>query len=44
MESATEPAPSSASWVAVAIGWALVGIPLLWGVYNTFKKAIVLFE
>ena len=44
MEASTEPKPTTGSWVMVAIAWALVGIPLLWGVYNTFTKAIVLFE
>jgi hypothetical protein len=44
MADETEPAPSSASWTAVAIAWALVGIPLLWGIYNTFKKAVALFQ
>jgi hypothetical protein len=28
----------------VAVAWTLVGIPLLWGIYNTFKKAIILFQ
>lgn len=38
----SEPAPGN--WLAVAIAWALVGIPLLWGIYNTFKKASALFQ
>lgn len=36
--------PTAASWVAVAIAWILVGIPLLWGVYMTIKKAAPLFR
>jgi hypothetical protein len=44
MESGTDPQPTTASWVMVAIAWALVGGPLLWGVYNTFQKAVILFQ
>lgn len=44
MNTETEPAPTTASWIMVAIAWTLVGIPLLWGIFNTFKKAIVLFR
>ena len=44
MAETSDPPPTSASWVMVAIAWTLVGIPLLWGIYNTFKKAIVLFQ
>jgi hypothetical protein len=44
MENGVEPRPTTASWVIVAIAWTLVGIPLLWGIFNTFKKAIVLFR
>jgi hypothetical protein len=36
--------PSGRSWVLVAVTWTLVGIPLLWGVYNTLKKALALFQ
>jgi hypothetical protein len=39
-----EPRPSRASWVMVAIAWTLVGIPLLWGIFITFQKAVVLFQ
>jgi hypothetical protein len=35
--------PSSASWLLVAIAWTLVGVPLLWGVWQTLEKARVLF-
>jgi hypothetical protein len=36
--------PSPASWFLVAIAWALVGIPLGWGIYITLEKALVLFR
>jgi hypothetical protein len=36
--------PSRASWIAVAAGWLLVGVPLLWGIFITFKKAALLFR
>jgi hypothetical protein len=39
-----EPPPSASSWVQVALGWLLVGVPLLWGIFITFKKAAVLFR
>jgi MFS family permease len=38
-------APSSeSSWLRVAVAWILVGLPLLWGVFNTIKKALALFR
>ncbi len=40
----TEPAPSPASWIQVIIAWTLVGVPLLWGIFTTFKKAAPLFK
>jgi hypothetical protein len=36
--------PSPRSWIAVALSWAAVGLPLLWGVYVTLQKAMKLFE
>jgi hypothetical protein len=36
--------PSTASWVAVALAWLIVGIPLLWGVFITLQKAAPLFR
>ncbi len=39
-----EPAPSGISWVLVGLGWILVGVPLLWGILITFRKAVVLFH
>ncbi len=44
IDPATEPAPSPTSWILVAIGWTLVGVPLAWGIYNTFAKALILFK
>jgi hypothetical protein len=35
---------SLASWTGVILAWALVSIPLLWGVWQTIKKAAVLFQ
>lgn len=32
------------SWLLVAAAWTAVGIPLLWGVWTTFKKAAQLFR
>jgi hypothetical protein len=36
--------PSLFSWVQVVAGWVLVGVPLLWGIWMTFRKAIPLFQ
>ncbi len=35
--------PSRGSWVAVAIAWTLVGIPLAWGIYRTLRTALKIF-
>ncbi|MGH3086245.1 MAG: MFS transporter small subunit [Rubrobacteraceae bacterium] len=35
--------PSSASWALVAVFWALVLIPLAWGVYRTLTSVVALF-
>ncbi len=37
-------APSPGSWVLVAVSWALVGVPLLWGIWTTLAKSAVLFR
>jgi len=37
-------APSPGSWVLVGVSWALVGIPLLWGIGTTLAKSAVLFR
>lgn len=39
-----EPPHSALSWVQVAAAWTLVGVPLLWGIFTTFKKAAPLFR
>jgi MFS family permease len=31
-------------WLAVAAAWTLVGVPLLWGVLQTIRKAALLFQ
>jgi hypothetical protein len=41
-----EPAsgPGQGGWAVVAFAWILVGVPLLWGVWNTLVKAAALFK
>ncbi|HTH64843.1 MAG TPA: hypothetical protein VL563_09150 [Gemmatimonadales bacterium] len=39
-----QPRPSPGSWVLVVIAWALVGIPLAWGVSKTLQTAVRLFR
>jgi hypothetical protein len=41
-EAAYRPAPSS--WILVVLAWLMVSIPLLWGIWQTVKKAAVLFR
>jgi hypothetical protein len=36
--------PAQASWILVAVAWALVGIPLGWGIYRTLRSALILFK
>lgn len=36
--------PSPGSWALVALAWLAVGLPLLWGIWTTLKKAVVLFR
>lgn len=45
----TDPQPGlqdhrAGSWGLVALAWLLVGVPLLWGIWNTLLKAAALFE
>jgi hypothetical protein len=41
----TPPGAEGASqWAVVALAWVLVGVPLLWGVWNTLLKAAALFR
>ena len=42
-DAANSERPSAASWVMVAIAWTLVGVPLLWGIFQTIEKARPLF-
>jgi hypothetical protein len=35
---------SGASWILVGLAWLAVGVPLLWGIWTTLKKAVVLFR
>jgi hypothetical protein len=39
-----EGATGSTSWLAVALAWVAVGAPMLWGVWMTLQKAVVLFR
>jgi hypothetical protein len=36
--------PTAASWALVVVAWIFVGVPLLWGIFITFKKAALLFR
>lgn len=36
--------PLAGSWMQVALAWLAVTIPLLWGIWQTVKKAAVLFR
>lgn len=36
--------PAASSWVIVALAWLPVTLPLLWGIWQTVKKAAVLFR
>jgi len=35
---------SAANKAKLILAWTFVGIPLLWGVYNTLAKAVLLFH
>jgi len=35
---------SSVPVIKLALSWAIVGIPLLWGVMQTLEKAMLLFQ
>ena len=35
---------SGANKVKLALAWSFVGVPLIWGVYNTLTKAALLFQ
>ena len=36
--------PAEGSWVMVVLAWLPVTLPLLWGIWQTVKKASVLFR
>jgi hypothetical protein len=36
--------PAGGSWIIVALAWLPVTLPLLWGIWQTVKKAAVLFR
>jgi hypothetical protein len=38
------PGGDAGHWGVVALAWVLVGVPLLWGVWNTLLKAAALFR
>lgn len=41
----TQPGVEGAGqWGVVVLAWVLVGVPLLWGVWNTLLKAAALFR
>lgn len=45
MANAEAPANSKGSeWALVVLAWLPVTIPLLWGIWQTVKKAAVLFR
>ena len=37
-------AGGASQWGLVVLAWVLVGVPLLWGVWNTLLKAAALFK
>jgi hypothetical protein len=38
------PKSKASEWVLVVLAWLPVTIPLLWGIWQTVKKAAVLFR
>ena len=32
------------SWAVVLLAWLLVSVPLIWGIWQTIKKAAALFR
>ncbi|MCB1441945.1 MAG: hypothetical protein KDJ72_02900 [Methyloceanibacter sp.] len=35
---------SGANKIKLVLAWTLVGVPLLWGIFNTLAKAALLFQ
>jgi len=45
MNSSNSPgSPGASQAVALLLSWIAVGIPLAWGVVETFRKALALFQ
>jgi hypothetical protein len=44
MESEPTPTPRATSTAAIIAAWAVVSIPLLWGVVQTLIKSLDLFK
>jgi hypothetical protein len=40
----TSNAGSTRTWLMLVLAWLAVGLPLLWGVGQTIKKALPLFS
>lgn len=36
--------PSTGTGVKILLAWALVGVPLIWGVWHTLQNAVKLFR
>ena len=43
-ETTAVPQSARSGWIAVAVSWTLVGIPLAWGIWKTLVKAAILFK
>jgi len=41
---AAEAERSSSNAIKLVLAWAFVGIPLIWGVWNTVRNASLLFK
>jgi hypothetical protein len=35
---------SRGSWMLVIVAWTLVGVPLVWGIWQTLKTALKIFR
>ena len=43
MTNQNKPEPGSRNTVKLTLAWLAVGVPLLWGVVETLRKAMALF-
>jgi hypothetical protein len=41
---AGDAAGAGSNWLEIVAAWAVVGLPLAWGVFTTLKKAAQLFQ